>query len=180
MLCICVASALVVLTCISCIYWKCVRWFYIHNCTLTAFFPCRGLGEGVLEPVSACIWAKAGYTSGWVAISSRASLLYWIQQNVEQQHNGETLRSAEQHNCNKDLASWAIWTPPGDLSWCSPLEKPYTQELTNEHVTGSYWLPRKPSKHPVFCAFGHSYNTNCRITSILFWQDYHSRPVQVM
>lgn len=81
----------------------------------------------MLEPVSACIWAKAGYTSRWIATLSRGSLLYWIQQNVEQQHNGETLRSPEQHNCNQDLVSWGIWIPPGDLSWCSPLEKLYAQ-----------------------------------------------------
>lgn len=56
-----------------------------------------------------------------------SEVLYWIQPNVEQQHSGETLCSPEQHNCNKDLASWGIWTPPGDLSWCSPLEKLHPQ-----------------------------------------------------
>lgn len=118
---VCVASALVVRACVSRMYCTCVL-LYSHE-HLDCFFPCRGLGEGVLGPASACTQAKAESASGWVATSSRGSLLYWIQQNVERQHNGETLRSLEQHNCNKDLASWGIWTPPGDLSWCSPVEK---------------------------------------------------------
>lgn len=37
------------------------------------------------------------------------------------------LRSTEQHNYEKDLASWGIWTPPGDLLWCIPLESLYAQ-----------------------------------------------------
>lgn len=147
---VCVASALVVRACVSRMYCTCVL-LYSHE-HLDCFFPCRGLGEGVLGPVSACTRAKAESASGWVATSSRGSLLYWIQQNVERQHNGETLRSLEQHNCNKDLASWGIWTPPGDLSWCSPVEKLCTRvnSLMNTSLAVFGFLKKIP-KFGVLC-----------------------------
>lgn len=63
---------------------------------------------------------------------------------LEQLSNGETLRSPEQHNYDKDLASWGIWTPPGDLSWCSPLESLYAQMNllmnTSQAPIGFLWI----------------------------------------
>lgn len=82
------------------------------------------------------------------------------------------LRSPEQHNYDKGLASWGIWTPPGDLYWRSPLESLYGQMNllmnTSQASIGFLWilpniffvLERKPQIYLHIISTGLSLQTS--------------------
>lgn len=110
--------------CISCIYCTCGRWFYIiHISTLSAFFLAGVLVRGCWSLSQLAFGRRQGTLLNESPPHPGVHRFTESSKSTEQQHNREALRSPEQHNYNKDLASCGIWTPPSDLSWCSPLEK---------------------------------------------------------